>query len=478
MTDATNDKRDFFVSFNQADRPWATWIAWVLEEAGYSVFFQDWDFRGNFIEHMNRAHLRAAPHARGPLRPLFRAPTSPCSEWAARFAEDPAARDDRFVTVKVGPLTGDPILRPLRPRRPHRLRSRRGGAAGCCERVRKAVDPTYRAKPDRRPAFPVVRHRRRPFHDPPRFPRRHQQPPADQPRLRRPRGRARRAAPAAHGRPGPGRAHPGDHRPRRHRQEPDRARLRLPPPRRLRPRLVAARRDPGHAGRRLRRPRRPARPRSRHRRPGAADRRDPAAAPDHARLAPGVRQCRGPGAAAGLAARHRRRPRPDHLAPHRLARPRQGAEPGADAGGRGAAAPDRPPGPAGPAAGRARRRQGPRRGAGPPAAGPGPGPRLHGRDRQEPRRLPAPVPVQPPGRLRRRRTEPRLSGELRHHLADLDRRRRGRLPRRAAAAGAAGVPGPGPAADRGAGGRSAALPEACAASTPGTTPSPPCAATR
>ena len=89
--------------------------------------------------------------------------------------------------------------------------------------------------------------------------------------------------------------------------------------------LVAARRDPGHPGRRLRHPRRPARPRSRHRRPGAADRRNPAAAPGHDRLAPGVRQCRGPGAAPGLAARHRRRPRPDHLAPHRLARPRQGA---------------------------------------------------------------------------------------------------------------------------------------------------------
>ena len=74
--------------------------------------------------------------------------------------------------------------------------------------------------------------------------------------------------------------------------------------------------------------------------------------------------------------------------------------------------------------------------------------------------------------------EPRLSGELRHHLADLDRRRRGRLPRRAAAAGAAGVPGPRPAADRGAGGRSAALPEDLRASTRATTPSPPCAATR
>ena len=45
--DDPDHKRDFFVSFNKADRNWATWIAWVLEEAGHSVWFQDWDFRGS-----------------------------------------------------------------------------------------------------------------------------------------------------------------------------------------------------------------------------------------------------------------------------------------------------------------------------------------------------------------------------------------------------------------------------------------------
>jgi len=36
--------RDFFISFNKADRDWAGWIAWTLEQHGYSVYFQDWDF--------------------------------------------------------------------------------------------------------------------------------------------------------------------------------------------------------------------------------------------------------------------------------------------------------------------------------------------------------------------------------------------------------------------------------------------------
>ena len=59
MTDASDDRRDFFVSFNQADREWATWIAWVLNANGHGVFFQDWDFRGSFIEQMHQATLRS-----------------------------------------------------------------------------------------------------------------------------------------------------------------------------------------------------------------------------------------------------------------------------------------------------------------------------------------------------------------------------------------------------------------------------------
>jgi len=35
MTDVLNGKRDFFISFTSADRPWAHWLARVLAEAGY-----------------------------------------------------------------------------------------------------------------------------------------------------------------------------------------------------------------------------------------------------------------------------------------------------------------------------------------------------------------------------------------------------------------------------------------------------------
>jgi TIR domain-containing protein len=37
---APAEMKDFFVSYTSADRSWAEWIAWRLEEAGYGVFIQ------------------------------------------------------------------------------------------------------------------------------------------------------------------------------------------------------------------------------------------------------------------------------------------------------------------------------------------------------------------------------------------------------------------------------------------------------
>jgi hypothetical protein len=48
---------DFFVSYTQADRAWAAWIAWQLEAHGYSVVIQAWDFAAgrNFVVEMDKA---------------------------------------------------------------------------------------------------------------------------------------------------------------------------------------------------------------------------------------------------------------------------------------------------------------------------------------------------------------------------------------------------------------------------------------
>src|SRR3954471_19649591 len=104
MTGVSDGKRDFFISFNQADRTWATWTAWVLEEAGYSVWLQDWDFRGNFVEQMDRAH-RESERTLLVLSDSYFGSDFTFGEWSARYAEDPAGRQDWLVPVKIGPLT-------------------------------------------------------------------------------------------------------------------------------------------------------------------------------------------------------------------------------------------------------------------------------------------------------------------------------------------------------------------------------------
>ena len=53
--------KNFFISYTGNNRTWAEWVAWVLEEAGYSVIIQARDFRlgGNFVLDTQRATVEA-----------------------------------------------------------------------------------------------------------------------------------------------------------------------------------------------------------------------------------------------------------------------------------------------------------------------------------------------------------------------------------------------------------------------------------
>lgn len=92
---------DVFVSYNRADRAWAEWIAWVLEEAGYSVTIQAWDFRpgGNFVLYMQQA--TSARHTVAVLSPSYLAAEYTQPEWAAAFARDPRGASRALIPVRV-----------------------------------------------------------------------------------------------------------------------------------------------------------------------------------------------------------------------------------------------------------------------------------------------------------------------------------------------------------------------------------------
>ena len=82
------DSCDFFVSYNKADRQWAEWIAWHLEQAAYTTVIQAWDFRpgGNFVMQMQQAASRAERTV-AVLSPDYLSSRFTQPEWAAAFAQ-------------------------------------------------------------------------------------------------------------------------------------------------------------------------------------------------------------------------------------------------------------------------------------------------------------------------------------------------------------------------------------------------------
>jgi tetratricopeptide (TPR) repeat protein len=93
---------DFFVSYNGADRSWAEWIAWHLEQAGYSTVLQAWDFRpgSNFVLGMQKAAAEAA-RTIAVLSPSYLAARFTQPEWAAAFVQDPTGEKGTLVPVCV-----------------------------------------------------------------------------------------------------------------------------------------------------------------------------------------------------------------------------------------------------------------------------------------------------------------------------------------------------------------------------------------
>src|SRR5581483_2324063 len=94
--------KDFFISYNKADRRWPEWIAWQLEEAGYSTVIQAWDFRpgGNFVLDMQAA-ASDTERTIAVLSPDYLTALYTQPEWAAAFAQDPTGAKHLLVPVRV-----------------------------------------------------------------------------------------------------------------------------------------------------------------------------------------------------------------------------------------------------------------------------------------------------------------------------------------------------------------------------------------
>lgn len=140
--------KDFFVSYNKADKHWAEWIAWTLEEAGYSVIIQAWDFRpgGNFVLDMQQAAVGTkrtlAVLSEDYLKAAYTQP-----EWASAFKCDPQSRERILIPIRVRECKPEGLLGPIVY----------VDLVGLAEQdARSAILGAFseRAKPTQAPAFP------------------------------------------------------------------------------------------------------------------------------------------------------------------------------------------------------------------------------------------------------------------------------------------------------------------------------------
>jgi hypothetical protein len=92
---------DFFVSYTSADRAWAEWIAWQLEQAGYTAIVQAWDFEpgDNFVDRMRDA-LDNADRTLALVSAAYLASPYCRDEWTGAFLHDPDGRN-RLLQVRI-----------------------------------------------------------------------------------------------------------------------------------------------------------------------------------------------------------------------------------------------------------------------------------------------------------------------------------------------------------------------------------------
>jgi len=106
--------KDFFISYTRVDQSWAEWIAWQLEEAGYTTILQAWDFHagGNFVLNMNEA-IKQAKRTIAVLSQNYLNSHFTSAEWAAAFRRDPKGEQGLLVPVRVRRCDVEGLLGPI-----------------------------------------------------------------------------------------------------------------------------------------------------------------------------------------------------------------------------------------------------------------------------------------------------------------------------------------------------------------------------
>jgi hypothetical protein len=157
-------RTDFFISHAGRDTAWAEWLAWQLEQAGYRVELDVWDWAPgeDFVARMQTA-LERADRLLAVCTEAYFSSTFGGAELRAAFAQSAAAQG-RIVPVLVEPVTLPPLYATLihldltgldETTATARLRARLAGVrpTGPPPFPRRAAAPGGHPGPEDRPGF-------------------------------------------------------------------------------------------------------------------------------------------------------------------------------------------------------------------------------------------------------------------------------------------------------------------------------------
>jgi tetratricopeptide (TPR) repeat protein len=143
---------DFFVSYAQADRAWAEWIAWELERDHYRVLIQAWDMvaGANWVNSVQEG-VQHADRTIALLSGEYLSSMYGTAEWEAAWRGDPLGEQRKLIPLRVAEcerpgLLGSIVSADLFGLTEAKTRSE----------LRRVIDEVVagRGKPARAPAFP------------------------------------------------------------------------------------------------------------------------------------------------------------------------------------------------------------------------------------------------------------------------------------------------------------------------------------
>jgi len=106
--------KDFFVSYTGTDSAYATWVAELLEENGYGVIIQAWDFKpgDNFVSKINES-LKDCEQLIVILSESYLKSEWCEAEWTSKLAEQIKLKERRVIPIRTEPVDLKGLLSPI-----------------------------------------------------------------------------------------------------------------------------------------------------------------------------------------------------------------------------------------------------------------------------------------------------------------------------------------------------------------------------